>query len=215
MKRAQARPDAGPEPPRDGAREDRRPAPDRDRQTAGSASAAADAINKIAGQMQAFLASDVVYSQRVVPFIKETLDEQRHRRPDRSRRRSFLPSLGWLEPGLRRRAAQRARRRRAAPNGHARAGHARPRPDSVSIGGVTLQPSPAVNRIPAGATRPFNVKFQNQGENDETDVRVLVAITGGGQADQRATKTRQPDARPASPPRRRSRSATRRRSARR
>jgi len=45
---------------------------------------------------------------------------------------------------------------------------------------VTLQPSPTVNRIPAGSGLTFDVKFTNQGENDEIDVKVLIAITGAG-----------------------------------
>ena len=50
---------------------------------------------------------------------------------------------------------------------------------SVAVGSTTLQPSPAVNRIPSSAGSTFDVKFQNQGQNDEIDVRVIVTITGG------------------------------------
>jgi hypothetical protein len=48
------------------------------------------------------------------------------------------------------------------------------------VGGQTLQPSPTVNHLKAGASVTFDVKFSNQGENDEVDVKVLVAITGAG-----------------------------------
>jgi hypothetical protein len=36
-----------------------------------------------------------------------------------------------------------------------------------------------VNRITPGAALTVDVKFANQGQNDEIDVRVLVSITGG------------------------------------
>ena len=54
------------------------------------------AIASIAGQMQALLASDVIYLQRAVPelqrkFQQRGLDEQFP--SDR-----FLPDLGWLDP---------------------------------------------------------------------------------------------------------------------
>ena len=147
-------------------------------QNAGSASAASGAINKIAGQMQAFLASDVIYSQRVIPYIKQALDDNGIGGQEIATS-NFLPNLGWLSPDsvasrLNARLGGRTSTGAPAPGTH---GHGL---DSVAIGGVTLQPSPAVNRIPAGAELTFDVKFSNQGENDEIDVRVLVAITGAG-----------------------------------
>lgn len=146
-------------------------------QSAGSASSASDAINKIAGQMQAFLASDVVYSQRVIPYIKQTLDDN-DIGGQQIATSSFLPGLSWLSPAyvgskLNARIGGRSPNGTPAPGTH---GHGI---DSVSIGGVTLQPSPAVNRIPAGSNPTVDVKFSNQGQNDELDVKVLVAITGG------------------------------------
>jgi hypothetical protein len=146
-------------------------------QSAGSASSAAGAINKISGQMQQFLASDVVYSQRVIPYIKQTLDDNGIG-GQQIATSSFLPSLSWLSPAftgskLNARVGGRSPNGTPAPGTH---GHGI---DSTSIGGVTLQPSPAVNRIPAGSNPTVDVKFSNQGQNDEIDVRVLVAITGG------------------------------------
>ena len=154
------------------------PVPAGNRPNAGSASAASEAINHIAGQMQAFLASDVLYSQRVIPYIKETLDNNDIGGQEIATS-NFLPNLGWLSPDavasrLNSRLGGRTANGTPAPGTH---GHGL---DSVSIGGQTLQPSPAVNRIPAGAGLTFDVKFTNQGENDEIDVRVLVAISGSG-----------------------------------
>jgi hypothetical protein len=147
-------------------------------QNAGSASAASGAINRIAGQMQSFLASDVIYSQRVIPYIKQALDDNGVGGQEIATS-SFLPNLGWLSPDsvasrLNARLGGRSSTGAPAPGTH---GHGL---TSVAIGGVTLQPSPAVNRIPAGAGLTFDVKFANQGENDEIDVKVLVAITGAG-----------------------------------
>jgi hypothetical protein len=147
-------------------------------QNAGSASAASEAINHIAGQMQAFLASDVIYSQRVIPYIKQALDDNDVGGQEIATS-SFLPNLGWLSPDavaarLNSRLGGRTANGTPAPGTH---GHGLL---STSIGGITLQPSPAVNRIPAGTGLTFDVKFANQGENDEIDVRVLVAITGSG-----------------------------------
>jgi hypothetical protein len=146
-------------------------------QSAGSASSASDAINRISGQMQAFLASDVIYSQRVIPYIKQTLDDN-DIGGQQIATSSFLPSLSWLSPAftgskLNARVGGRSPNGTPAPGTH---GHGI---DSTSISGVTLQPSPAVNRIPAGSNPTVDVKFSNQGQNDEIDVRVLVAITGG------------------------------------
>ena len=109
-------------------------------QNAGSSAAASDAINKIAGQMQAFLASDVIYSQRVIPYIKQTLDDN-NIGGQQIATSSFLPSLAWLSPAftgtkLNARVGGRSPNGTPAPGTH---GHGI---DSVSIGRVTLQCHP-------------------------------------------------------------------------
>jgi hypothetical protein len=50
--------------------------------------------------------------------------------------------------------------------------------DSVQVGDQTLTPD-AANRIAYGADTEFTVNFTNQGENDETDVDVVLKIEGG------------------------------------
>jgi hypothetical protein len=137
------------------------------------------ALDQIAGQMQAFLASDVVHSQRVAPLIKEALDDAgiKGQRIAASR---FLPNLSWLDPStvaasLGRTASGGDNTAAVAPGLH---GHGLV---SVSVGGVTLQPAPAVNRIPAGSGVTFTVKFANQGDNDESNVKVSVRVRGAGQ----------------------------------
>jgi hypothetical protein len=141
------------------------------------------AVTQIAAQMQQFLASDVIYDTRVVPFIQETLDEREIGGQEIADSR-FLPSLDWLEPGT---VGQRlgaggeggggddaADDENVAPGTH---GHGLV---SVAVGDTTLQPGETANRIPAGSDIAFTVAFQNQGENDEQDVPVSVAIRGGG-----------------------------------
>ena len=52
---------------------------------------------QIAGDMEIFLASDVIYSQRVVPLIQQTLAANGIQGLSTASTR-FLPNLGWLEP---------------------------------------------------------------------------------------------------------------------
>ena len=136
---------------------------------------AQQAVNRIAGQMQKFLASDVVYDQRVAPLIKETLDKEgiTGQRIPNSR---FMPSVSWLSPSYvaDQLGAQGAQSAQPAPGLH---GHGLV---SVSVGSNTLQPSPVVNRVAATGRVTFHVAFANQGDNDETNVRVTIRVTGGG-----------------------------------
>jgi hypothetical protein len=141
---------------------------------------AADAIRRIAGQMQAFLSSDVVYSQRVAPLIKQALDNN-NISGQTVAQSQFLPSIGWLD------ASQVSARLNpdAATGGGATSGQPAPGTHghglvSVKAGNITLQPGSVVNRIPATAGLAFDVTFANQGENDETNVTVSLRITGAG-----------------------------------
>jgi hypothetical protein len=139
---------------------------------------AVDAINKIAGQMQLFLSSDVIYSQRVAPLIRQALDENGiHGQAIASSK--FLPTIAWLDPGqvgdkLNPDAGVSQGRKAGQPK-PGRHGHAL---ISVKAGGVTLLPT-GVNRLPAKAPLSVDVTYQNQGENDETNVVITVRITGG------------------------------------
>ena len=56
------------------------------------------AIPQIAGDMEIFLASDVIYSQRVAPLIQQTLASDGIHGVDAPPPSRFLPNLGWLEP---------------------------------------------------------------------------------------------------------------------
>jgi hypothetical protein len=142
----------------------------------GRGQAAQQAIERIAGQMQAFLASDVVYKLRVAPLIKQTLDEKGVT-GQRIADSQFMTDISWLSPNT---VADRlgsdaaAESQTPAPGLH---GHGL---TSVAVGDNTLQPSPVVNRVPASSNVTFRISFQNQGENDERNVRVTVTVRGAG-----------------------------------
>jgi hypothetical protein len=129
--------------------------------------------------MQALLTSDVLWSQRVAPLIKDELDdaEVTGQRIEPSR---FLPDLGWLDP-------DEAGDRLGAEGGGGGGGSGGPVAPgshghgltSVTVGSTTLQPG-GVNRIPASDNPTFTVAFQNQGENDESDVVVNLRVSGAG-----------------------------------
>ena len=141
-----------------------------------------DAINKIAGEMQAFLASDVVYAQRVAPLIKDALDKNDVKGQQIAGSR-FMTDISWLAPATVASRLGRSARQRLPPGPPGR-----PRPActatgslGTSIGAVTLQPEApgVVNRVPWSANPAITVKFANQGDNDESNVKVSVV----GQAD--------------------------------
>ena len=144
-------------------------------QTARGASGADAAVSQIAGQMQAFLASDVVYSQRVIPYIKKALDGNGVTGQTIATS-SSLPDLGWLDPDQ---VAKRigaitsnANKGPAAPGSH---GH---QLETVTVAGTELKQGQG-NKV-SGSSPVFTVKFVNQGENDESNVLVKISITGSG-----------------------------------
>jgi hypothetical protein len=141
------------------------------------------AVASIAGEMRRFDASDVLYSLRVAPLIGKALKSKdiaigpqgEAIAPSR-----FLPSLDWLDPAY---VGQQigstastggGRRGKPAPGTH---GHGL---TSVSVGALLLQPGGAINRIPTSPAPVFAVKITNGGQNDETNVRVKLTITGPG-----------------------------------
>jgi hypothetical protein len=100
------------------------------------------AVNQIAGQMQSFLASDVLYLERVSPLLVETLAANDINGQPIATHANFLPSLDWLDPstvGARLRRGGTARTT-IAPGTH---GHALV---SVAVGGRTLVPGSVASR---------------------------------------------------------------------
>ena len=138
--------------------------------------AAEQALDAVTGEMQAFLASDVVYLQRVVPFITEAL-ESADIGGQRIVGARFMDDITWLNPDT---VASRIGANAAGGGGGGdqdvapgRHGHGLV---GVSVGQTALEPQPATNRIPAASGLAFTVRFSNQGDNPETDVRVRVRV---------------------------------------
>jgi CARDB protein len=153
-------------------------------QAVGKSAAAGTAVNRIAGEMRAFDASDVIYSQRVAPLILKglkddgisasydgTAGEQVAPQSD------FLPEISWINPTFV--AAKLGASVSGGTNGKPAPGTHGHALDSVSVGGTTLDPSGS-NQIPANPPPTFTVTFTNGGENDETNVKVDVEISGNG-----------------------------------
>ena len=151
----------------------------------GSASAG-QAVDDIAAQMQAFNASDVVYSQRVAPLILQALkDDGIAASYDGSQGEQVEPYAPFLYGSnfdlmapenvaslLGASGTSSDDSGAAAPGLH---GH---QLDSVSVGGTTLDPSTTAT-LPASPPT-FDVAFTNGGEHDEQNVRVEVTISSAG-----------------------------------
>jgi hypothetical protein len=142
------------------------------------AEASDPAVAAIAGQMQSFLASDVIYDARVAPLIRKGLEDGDAAAGQTVADSQFLPGVEWLSSayvadklGAQAPTSGGNRRGQAAPGLHGTG------IQGVSAGDVTLQPG-SPNRIPA-STRNFAIRFTNQGDNDETDVRVVLTVEGG------------------------------------
>lgn len=134
------------------------------------------ATEQIAANMQFFLASDVVYSQRSYPVMVAALKE--NELPTNNVATSqFLPSLEWLDPATVDDVLSRAR------------GASSDEPVAPGLHGTGIT---AVKALPSETTltpdsdneltgvKSIGVDVQNQGENDETDIIVTLTIEGVG-----------------------------------
>lgn len=153
----------------------------------GTSAGAGQAVDAIAAQMQAFNASDVVYSQRVAPLILEALRaDDIAASYDGSAGEQVQPYSNFLSGAnfslmsptnvartLGTSSASADDTGEPAPGLH---GH---QLDSTSVNGVTLEPGGS-NTVPAAAPTTFEVTFTNGGEHDEQNVRVSVEISGSG-----------------------------------
>jgi hypothetical protein len=158
----------------------------------GRGQASEDAVTKIAGEMQNFLASDVVYAARVAPLIKDALDQNDIKGQQITGSR-FMSDVSWLAPAT---VATRLGRSAGGTTGTGTSGPAAPGLHGhgllgTSIGAVALQPeAPGVVNHPAWSANPtITVKFANQGDNDESNVKVSVSVKPAGGKAITATKT--------------------------
>jgi hypothetical protein len=152
------------------------------RSALGDSGAMADqAINQIAGQMQVFLASDVIYATRVVPFIKSALDANEIGGQTVAPSR-FMPNQSWLSPqtvasALDQQLTSGNSGASGQPTGPGLHGTGL---QSTAYGDTTLQPG-VTNRLTFTPGQDFVVTFTNQGDNDEFDIKVTVRISAGSQ----------------------------------
>jgi hypothetical protein len=153
---------------------------DRIRTALSSDAEAADAaIQEIAGAMQLFLSSDVIYASRVYPLIETTLREA-DVGAQQLQETQFMAGREWIDPAV----VADALGQQLSSGGDGAAGR-EPAPglhgtgiDSVQVGEQTLEPD-GPNRIAYGADTEFTVNFTNQGEHDEVDIVVVLRIDGG------------------------------------
>jgi hypothetical protein len=136
------------------------------------------ASTNIAGAMELFLTSDVLWSQRVAPLIQQTLAAGGVQGQSTAGTQ-FLPNLGWLEPStvlarLTGQATGSSQSNQITPGTHGSA------LIGVSVGSTNLEPPPALNQISGGANQTFAVKVEDSGSNPETDVKVEVSVDAGG-----------------------------------
>ena len=130
----------------------------------------------IAGDMELFLASDVVYSQRVAPLIQEALKSSGISGLSTTPTR-FIPNIGWLETNTTfARITGQASTTGTSQNGIAPGTHGSAL-IGVAVGTKTLEAEPALNHIAGGSNPTFTVTGENAGSNPETDVKVDITVT--------------------------------------
>jgi hypothetical protein len=131
---------------------------------------------KIAGAMEIFLASDILYSQRVVPLIQQALAAGGVSGQTTSASR-FLPNLGWLTPAT---VQSSITGQAASSTGTVAPGTHGSALKGVSVGTSALEPSPAINHVNVGSSPTLTAMVEDSGSNPETNVKVQVAVTSEG-----------------------------------
>jgi hypothetical protein len=143
--------------------------------------AADRAMQQIAGQMEVFLSSDVTWETRVVPFVKQALEDGGVT-GQRINRSVFVQDLRWLQP----QTIATVLDQQLTSGGGNDGGGEPTGPglhgtglDATSYGDVTLQPGVA-NELTFEPSQGFTVRFTNQGENEEFDIKVTLRIQSDG-----------------------------------
>jgi hypothetical protein len=131
---------------------------------------------QIAGDMEIFLASDVIYSQRVAPLIQQALASSGIHGLSTSATR-FLPNIGWLESST---VLSRITGQSASSSQTAVTGNHGSALKGVNVGTNTLAVEPTLNHISGGGSPTFTVAVENSGEVAQTNVKVDVTVTAGG-----------------------------------
>lgn len=136
------------------------------------------ASTELAGDMEIFLASDVIYSQRVVPLLAQTLASAGIKGLSTTPSR-FLANVGWLDPNttFSRLTGQAAG---SSATGQEVTGNHGSALKVVSVGTNTLAPEPTLNHVSGGSNPTFTVQVENSGEFPETNVKADIVVTAGG-----------------------------------
>jgi hypothetical protein len=137
---------------------------------------AGNSNTQIAGDMEIFLASDVLWSQRIAPLIDEAL-KAGGEGAAKAQVSRFLPDLGWLDAET---VLARISGKGSSAEEAVGAGTHGDQLLGVTVGETTLEEEPAVNSISGGANPTFTVSVQDSGENTETNVKVEVTVSNGG-----------------------------------
>ncbi len=133
-----------------------------------------EAAGRIAADMQDFMTSDVIYSQRVIPGLEGPLREEEVRDEVDVAKSAFLPDIDWLRVTV---VAERISGIRGG-GGEATPGLHGTALGTVNAGGQTLAPGTPIE-LTAAEDLTFEIQVQNGGEAAERDVVVRVAVSGG------------------------------------
>jgi hypothetical protein len=139
-----------------------------------------EGTDQVTAEMQNFLASDVIYSQRFFPSLQGVLEEEDLRGEVSVPRSQFLPDIQWLDPRfvadrVGRIRTGRGGREAAAPGLHGNG------LGTVSLGGQALTPGTAAT-VQLSGDVSFDVQVTNQGDNAETDVNIRITVGRGDDA---------------------------------
>jgi hypothetical protein len=140
--------------------------------------AADRAIGSIAGQMQAFNASDVLYKTRVIPFVRKALQDANAGTDIQVQQSPFMRDINWVAPQFV--ASKLDQQLSSGGDGDGNANQSTGPGlhgtglDATSYGQANLGTSS--NRLTYVAGQAFSVSFTNQGDNDEFNIKVTVKI---------------------------------------
>jgi hypothetical protein len=148
-------------------------------QQAAARTGRAAAIKKIAAQMRNFDVSDVIYLERFMPSMARALRDQNLAGKLTIPKSQFLPDIQWLLP-------QTVSQRLAGTSAAGPTGPPKPGTHGTGIASVIVQPSgqelstSTAADINVNQNISFQIKVENQGENDESNIPVKLTITGAG-----------------------------------